>query len=136
MYVTAHPWSSDPALGAISKRDHAIKRGCGLQGDKRARACCPAEKASGHASRRLSFDANPQTDTLFGKKINAAAIHPLIGVAKGNDNSGNSGINESLRAGAGLAMMCAWFQRDIDSGTTRRHASHAKRTDFGMGTTT
>jgi hypothetical protein len=82
--------------------------------------CFGLQNAGDHLQARI-----PQT-------LNATTSHSRIRVSECHDHTLNAGLNHSLRAGRGAALMTAGLERNDDRSTLSSITGLSKRTHLGM----
>ncbi len=81
-----------------------------------------------------SAASNPSSTTMPAARSRAmpGAVHPRVGIARGDHHARHAGGDQGVGAGRGAAMVAAGLQRDVDGGAARRRAGHGECQRLGM----
>ena len=120
MHIAPHFRACQPALLTISKRNHAIKRGCRFPCHKGARRRLAHEKTSQHTPCLSGADTNLDGNARGTQPFDAGTIYTFVRIGNSNDNPCNFPGDQSVGTGTGLARMGARLKRDIGGGAGKQ----------------
>ena len=103
----------DPAAFAAMRGDAAVERGGELQRHQRAALCQTQDEAGGDLGGLVLQHALLHGDAGGAQAGEPGAVHARIGVAQGDDDAGDAGLDQRVGAGRGAAPVGAGFEGDV-----------------------
>jgi len=116
----------------VGRSQLAIGGERGLQRDQRPAGADELGEGVVEPARLVLQQAHGNFDASGPKPGNSLPADARIGIDHGHDNAPHAGGDQRIGARPGAAMVTAWFQRDVRSGTASPRACLLEGNDLGV----